>query len=235
MRFSRALAAVVFFAIPASVHAQFFADSFDTYAAGSTIAGQGGWETWDNAPAANTTVVNTQAFSVPNSLAISGAADIVHQFTGVNTAGSPTWFVRVQTFVPSTASGDMFFILLNQYVPGSVTDDNWSVQVALCRTGCITGTPGTVANIGGSDVAGTATVPLILDQWVELRAEINFTANTYSIFYNQQLVETLPWTQTGTIQLAAVDLFSQSNTVGFMDSFFLNQTLPVELTGFSVK
>jgi hypothetical protein len=236
MRLYRVLAVLAVATIPASADAQiFFAENFDTYVAGSTIAGQGGWETWDNLPAANTTVVNTQSFTTPNSLAVSGAADIVHQFVGANAGASATWFARIQTFVPSTASGDLFFILLNQYVPGSIPSDNWSVQVALCRTGCITGIPGTVANLGGSDVLGTATAPLILDQWVELRAEINLTANTYSIFYNQQLLETLPWTQTGTLQIAAVDLYSQSNTVGFMDGFYLDEALPVELTGFQVE
>jgi hypothetical protein len=235
MRLSRVLAFLAVAAIPAAADAQiFFAEDFDTYANGSTIAGQGGWETWDNAPGADTTVTNAQSFTAPHSLAVSGAADIVHQFVGANAAASATWFARIQTFVPSTASGDMFFILLNQYAPLG-PNNNWSVQVALCRTGCISGTPGMVANLGGSDVAGTATVPLIMDQWVELRVEINFTANTYSVFYNNQLMETLPWQQTGTAQIQAVDLFSQSNTVGFMDGFYLDETLPVELTGFSVN
>ena len=235
MRLYRVLAVLAVAAIPAAADAQiFFAEDFDTYANGSTIAGQGGWETWDNAPGANTTVTNAQSFTVPHSLAVSGPADIVHQFTGANAAASATWFARIQTFVPSTATGDMFFILLNQYAPLGA-NNNWSVQVALCQAGCISGTPGMVANLGGSDVLGTATAPLITNQWVELRVEINFTANTYSVFYNQQLLETLPWQQTGTAQIQAVDLFSQSNTVGFMDGFYLDETLPVELTGFSVN
>lgn len=235
MRFPWVLAVLALATIPATADAQiFFAEDFDTYANGSNIAGQGGWETWDNAPSANTTVTNAQSFTTPNSLAVSGPADIVHQFTGANAAASSTWFARIQTFVPSTAQGDMFFILLNQYAPlGS--DNNWSVQVALCRAGCISGTPNAVANLGGTDVAGSATAPLITDQWVELRVEINFTANTYSVFYNNQLLETLPWQQTGTAQIAAVDLFSQSNTVGFMDGFYLDETLPVELSGFQVE
>ena len=36
-------AAVCVAALPARVDAQFFSDSFDTYATNSTIAGQGGW------------------------------------------------------------------------------------------------------------------------------------------------------------------------------------------------
>lgn len=231
MRCPRVLVAAVLAAVPVSVQAQALTDHFDTYAAGSTIAGQGGWETWDNAPGADATVVNNQSFTTPNSLRVSGAADVVHRFTGIN---SGIWYARVQTFVPSTATGDLFYILLNQYAPLG-TNNNWSVQLALCRTGCVSGVAGTAANLGGSDVVGSATAPLVLDQWVEARVEINFAANTYSIFYNHQLMETLPWTQTGTLQLEAVDLFSQSNTEGYMDSFHLNTVLPVDLTTFKVE
>lgn len=234
MRLSRVFALFAVAVLPATAHAQFFGEHFDTYTTGSLIAGQGGWETWDGAPGANTTVVSTQSFTAPNSLAVSGPADIVHQFTGVNQAASSTWFARIQTFVPSNATGDMYFILLNQYAPLGA-NNNWSVQVAMCRTGCNLGTAGSVANLGGTDVPGNATAPLITDTWVELRVAIDFTANTYSVFYNNQLLETLPWQTTGTAQLAAVDLFSDNNSVGFMDGFFLNQTLPVDLTGFSVN
>ncbi len=55
---------------------------FDTYLAGSTIGGQGCWETWDNAPAANTTVSAAQSFTAPNSLLIAGGADIVVEAVG---------------------------------------------------------------------------------------------------------------------------------------------------------
>ena len=236
MRCPRVLVAAVFAAaaaVPVSVQAQALTDHFDTYTAGSPIAGQGGWETWDNAPAANANVVNNQSFTTPNSLRVSGAADIVHQFTGVN---SGIWYVRVQTFVPSTSTGELFFILLNQYAPLG-PNNNWSVQLALCRAGCTTAgaVAGFAANIGGSDVPGLAVAPLVLDQWVEARVEINFGANTYSIFYNHQLMETLPWTQTGTLQLQAVDLFSNNINEGYMDSFHLNTVLPVDLTTFKVE
>ena len=40
--------AVVAWVAPAE--AQYFFDNFDSYAAGSNIAGQGGWETWGGAP-----------------------------------------------------------------------------------------------------------------------------------------------------------------------------------------
>jgi hypothetical protein len=234
MRCPRVLVAAVFAAVPVSLHAQALTDHFDTYTAGSTIAGQGGWETWDNLPGNDATVVNNQSFTTPNALRVSGPADIVHQFTGVNTG---IWFARVQTFVPSTSTGELFFILLNEYVSGTPTANNWSVQLALCRTGCSTAgvVAGRATNLGGTDVVGTASAPLVLDQWVEARVEINFATNTYSIFYNHQLLETLAWQTTGTNQLAAVDLFSNALNEGYMDSFHLSTVLPVELTGFEVQ
>jgi hypothetical protein len=229
-----ALAAVsIVAAVPATVEAQFFSDNFDTYANGSTIAGQGGWETWDNNPAADTTVVNTQSFSAPNSLNVTGGADIVHRFTGVN---SGIWYVRTRTFIPSTQTGEAWFILLNQYAP-SAPDNNWSVQVVHCVTNCTTtgALPGQVVNLGGSDVPGTGTAPLITNQWVDIQVEINFGTNMYTVFYNGVLLDTKQWQLTGTNQLQAIDLFSNGSTQSFMDNVWVDTTVPVELQTFQIE
>ncbi len=98
------------------------------------------------------------------------------------------WYAKAWTYVPSSASGEMFFILLNTYdgVCASGGPCNWSIQVAACRTGCVTTgvNPGSVTNLGGSDVAGGGSTSLLTDQWVELIAEINLDANTYTVYYN---------------------------------------------------
>jgi hypothetical protein len=229
-----ALAAVSFVAAaPATLEAQFFTDNFDAYLTGSTIAGQGGWETWDNAPGANTTVVSTQAFTPPNSLLVAGPADIVHRFTGVN---SGTWYARVRTFIPSTQAGEAWFILLNRYAP-LATNNNWSVQVVMCVTGCTTtgALPGQVVNIGGSDVAGTGVAPLITNQWVDIRVQVNLATNMYSVFYNDVLLDTKQWQLTGLAEVQAVDLFSNGSTQSFMDNFWLDTTVPVDLTTYSIE
>src|SRR5262245_6586660 len=98
--------AVLLLVAAAPAEAQFFSENFDTYATGSTIMGQGGWETWDNNPGANTTLSGLQSFSAPNSLLVAGPADIVHQFTG--TSGG-TWSARARVFIPSTNSGETWF------------------------------------------------------------------------------------------------------------------------------
>ena len=232
------LAVVCAFAIPAQVNAAvqggiFFTDSFDTYATGSTIAGQGGWETWDNNPAADTTVVATQAFNPPNSLNVSGGADIVHQFAGVTTG---TWHARVQTYVPSTQEGEMFFILMNTYVVGTHNNPDWSAQIVFCNINCLgNGIPGTVFSLGGGEVGGGGNIPLILDAWVELHVAIDLDNNMYQAFYGGQLFETQQWTLTNPVRLQAFDLFSNGSTESYMDFTWLDTTVPVQLQMFSVE
>ena len=194
-------------ALPARVDAQFFTDSFDTYVTGSNIAGQGGWETWDNNPAADTTVVATQAFNPPNSLFVAGPADIVHQFTGVT---SGTWHARVMTYIPSTQEGETFFILMNTYVPGVHNNPDWSAQVVLCKANCL-----------GSGIPGIGLQPRRrrgrrrrqhprsspTRGWSSGRRS-TWTNNQYQLFYGGQLFETQQWTLTDPVRLQAIDLFS---------------------------
>ena len=219
-------------ALPATVEAQFFSDNFDSYATSSTIAGQGGWETWDLNPAGDTIVTGAQSFSSPNSLLVAGPADIVHQFTGVN---SGVWYAKAQTYVPATQTGEIYFILLNTYAPGGGSN-NWSVQVALCRSGCTTAgvVAGQVVNLGGSDVAGTGSAPLITDQWVELVVEVDFNLANYTVYYDGVQVDQQAWTVTGLNEIQAMDLFSNGSNESYMDNIWLDTQIPVELMSFTI-
>jgi hypothetical protein len=229
-----AIAAVTLVAAaPATVEAQFFSENFDSYLAGSQIGGQGGWELWDNNPAANTTVSNAQSFTSPNSLLIAGGADVVRRFTGVN---SGIWYAKARIFVPSTSTGEVWFIMLNRYAP-LATNNNWSVQLVSCVSGCTTAgaLPGMAVNLGGSGNPGTGSAPLITDQWVDVRVEINLTSNTYNLFYNHVLIDTKPWQVGGVNEVGAFDLFSNGASQGFMDDIWLDPTIPVELTTFTIE
>ena len=211
----------------------FFTDSFDTYATGSTIAGQGGWETWDNNPAADTTVVSTQSFNPPNSLNVSGAADIVHQFAGVT---SQVWHARAMVYIPSTQTGEAFFILLNTYTPLVHNNPDWSAQVVFCQSACLgNGIPGTVFSLGGGEVGGGGNIPMVTDAWVEIRAMIDLDNNMYQLFYGGQLFETQQWTLTNPVRLQAMDLFSNSSSESYMDLAWVDTTAPVSLQMFSVE
>jgi hypothetical protein len=222
------------FAVPAQ--AQFFADNFDSYAAGSMIAGQGGWETWGGDPGADAMVTSTQSNSPPNSLAVSGTADVVHRFAG---ASGGTWYAKAQTFVPSSQSGELFFIMLNIY-DGFCTnagDCNWSVQVAMCQSGCNTTgvNPGFVTNLGGTDVPGGGALPLLTDQWVEVVVEIDFAANLYTVTYGGAFLDIQQWTTTGSLEVAAFDLYSDGSSESYMDDVWLDTNIPVELMQFDVE
>ncbi len=215
-------------AVPGIVQAQYFFESFDTYTAGSTIAGQGGWETWTGDPGANTIVVNSFSHSAPNSLAVSGTADIVHQFAGVNTG---IWYAKAQTYVPSNQTGDLYFIILNRYDGACAAAGacDWSVQLRM------TASVGLAVNEGGTGVPGTGSTALLTNQWVEVVVEINLTTNQYSIWYNGVLLDILPWTSTGDLNVAAFDLFSSGSTESYMDDVWLDTTVPVELQSFSIE
>lgn len=233
MRKSLILAAGLLMAVlPATVEAQFFSDNFDSYATFSFIAGQGGWETWDNDPSWDTYVTDAQSFSSPNSLFVAGPADIVHQFTGVN---SGVWYAKAQTYVPSSQTGEMYFILLNTYAPGGASN-NWSVQVVMCQSGCTTlgAVAGQVVNLGGTDVPGAGSAPLMTDQWVEIMIEVDFNLSIYTLYYDGVQIDQQSWTTTGLNEIQAMDLFSNGSTESYMDNIWLDTTVPVELMSFTI-
>jgi hypothetical protein len=228
----------VVLAIPSTGQAQFFADDFDSYANGSGIIGQGGWEGWDGTPAGgatDSTVSNVQSFSSPNSLFTAGGSpsmDVVQQFSGVN---SGTWYAKTQVYIPSAMSGDLFFIVLNTYNHGGPY--NWSVQMVFCATNCgAQGLPGFVVNLGGTDFPGGETLPLVLDDWAELVVEVDLSANSYNAYYDgTQFVFGAGWQSTGVNEIQCFDLFGESNDDGYFDNIWLDQNIPVDLMNFDIE
>lgn len=229
-------AAVVIMVAPAVADAQFFFEDFDSYTPGSGIIGQGGWEGWAGNPGADAIVSALQSYTPPNSLQVALGADVVHQFAGVTNG---VWYAKAWTYVPSGQVGEMWFILLNTYdgACANAGDCNWSVQVVLCQSGCTqTGVnPGLVTNFGGSDVSGVGTAPLILNQWVEVVAEVNLDANSYTVYYDGVPFDTQTWTVTGQQAIQAIDLYSSGSSDSYMDNIWLDTTIPVELQSFDVE
>ncbi|MCA9977114.1 MAG: DUF11 domain-containing protein, partial [Anaerolineales bacterium] len=101
-----------------------WADNFDSYGTGVQLHGLGGWKGWGNAPAAGALTSNAQARSVPNSVDVLTATDLVHEYDGY-TAGK--WVYTVWQYIPSSYSGQTYFILLNTYSDSGT--NNWSVQL----------------------------------------------------------------------------------------------------------
>ncbi|HNQ88669.1 MAG TPA: PEP-CTERM sorting domain-containing protein [Verrucomicrobiota bacterium] len=178
-----------------SAFGQYVTYDFDSYTLGS-INGQGGWEGWTGNAAVAGTVTAEQAFSGTQSQKVVKGNDSVHPFTQVN---SGQWTLSMQQYIPSTASGQIYTILLNSY-PNNL---NWSVQTLADASANLIGQ---FDGSGGSGQHGSS-LALVKDQWVELRYEIDFAANSVSAFYNGSLMGTHSWQYNGINELQAIDLY----------------------------
>ncbi len=74
--------------------------------------GQGGWKGWDNNGAYGALVSSNQAYAGAKAVAIVGASDLVHTYSG---ATNGIWTYTARQFVPTNFSGRQYFILLNKY------------------------------------------------------------------------------------------------------------------------
>ena len=196
------VAATVAFASP------FWYDNFDSYANGTVLQGVGGWKGWDNSPAAAGTVSNAQAYSGPNSVAIGPAADAVHEFTGYTSGG--IYDITAWTYVPSTMTGEQYFIVLNTYADGGT--NNWSTQILFNATTNLV-----------SAVDFGATTALLEDQWVELRVhvDLNPAVDQQTLYYNGVQFAQGSWTDGasggGALNIDTIDLFGNGASTMYYD------------------
>lgn len=192
---------------PVSAQADWF-ENFDSYALGSGLHGQGGWHGWDGNSAFNAYITDVESLSPPHSVEITGASDMVHEYTGYTTN---QWTFTAWQFVPTGFSGATYFILLNTYA--DFGPYNWSTQVQFNSGGYIQ-----------NDATGQ-TMPLIRGRWVELRVEIDLISNTQSFFYDGVLFFTASWTEGlsggGAFNIAAVDLYANGATPVYYDDMSL--------------
>lgn len=188
-----------------------WSDNFDSYATGVPLQGLGGWKGWDNSPAASALTTNTQAKSVPNSVDIGPAADLVHEYAGYT---SGEWVYTAWQYIPTDFAGESYFILLNQYADGGASN-NWSVQVDF----------DSVDNLVENTGISGGTLPLIKDAWVELRVEIDLTDDTCTFYYGGSLLYQGTWTaevsESGISNIAAIDLFANGASSIYYDNLSL--------------
>ncbi|MFI4915913.1 MAG: GC-type dockerin domain-anchored protein [Phycisphaerales bacterium JB060] len=192
-------------------------DGFEDYTVGSAVAGQGGWDLWPGG--ADAFVSDAEAASGSNSfLADQFEVDVIYRMrdgSGTPIATSGQWTFSCQTFMSSSAVGDFYVLLLNQFNDADPTMSNWSMQVRL----------GTIDQLVESQFDG-ATLPLILDEWVELRAEIDLDADSFDIYYNDEiLAEDLVWTENvsggGLTQIDVLDLYAPNANPTYIDDVLL--------------
>lgn len=174
-----------------------FFDDFESYAAGSNLHGQGGWKGWDNDGAYGAFASNDRAFSGSISAQIIGTSDLVHEFDA--TGGQ--WTVSAMQYIPGNATGETFFILMNQYADGAAADKDWSTQLNF--------------NMNTNKVGS---VNLVRDQWKEVRVEVDLVGNTRREYYDNNLIATDIWYgPNGAAKIAAIDLYGNNASPVYYD------------------
>ena len=191
-------------------------DDFDSYVTGSDIHGQGDWKGWANDPAAGAIVTDTVSVSSPNAVAIEGTSDLVHEYSGYDDG---FWIYTAWQYVPSTFSGETYFILLNQY--SDAGSNNWSTQVHFNSTSGL---------VIADGVGAGSTLPLLTDQWVELQVEIDLENDLQEFYYNGALLYSGSWSNGvsggGITSIGAVNLYANGASVVFYDDVSLVETAP---------
>jgi hypothetical protein len=201
-------------------------EQFDTYNLGR-IAAQSLWEEWDGSSGVDGRVVASPTLTLDRALQITGQPvppgspgnDTVYNFVNLP-SGQPTsgkYICSARTYIPSSADGTGWFIMLNSYP----TPKNWSLQVQFQTA------TNTVAPV---EPAGT-TVNLIRDEWVSLVTCIDLDNDRVDVYYgNQTVVENGPWIANGSKQIACVDLYGdEPATPGIKEMYYDN--IRLEKTG----
>jgi len=190
-------------------------ESFDTLAPGLFLPQVSplDWEPWDGAPAAGGSIVTAAlSDSPPHALRVHGGDDLVrrlHEFD----ATSGRWEVSSRVFVPSSAMGSLYFILLNTYETGGAK--NWSAQVRLDAA----------ADVIESEFDGDS-LPLPADKWFTLRAVIDLDADAQFIYVDDLLLTAKSWTEGvsggGALGIEAVDFYANGSLEFHFDDIAFN-------------
>ena len=183
-----------------------WSDDFDTYANGSGLIGQGGWEGWGGGISTDAMVTNLYAHSGPNSVSILPTTDVIQQFSGV-TAGMV--IVTAWMYIPIGAAGEQYFILLDAYDHGGTTN-HWALQLRF-QDGLV------------ESEFDAVTYPTVSGEWAELQVVIDLDLDLMDVSYNGAVFLSKPYTAgtnfdfTGVLNLACLDLFSNGGTEVYWD------------------
>lgn len=187
-----------------------WSDDFDTYVSGSGLIGQGGWEGWGGSNVPDATVMSTFALSAPNSVGILPTSDVIQQFAGYT---SGIVIISAWLYIPSSATGEQYFILLDAYDHGGTTN-HWAVQL----------------NFEAGQVESqfdNVFYPTVTDQWAELKVQIDLDNDDMQIFYNGTMFLNKPWSAgsnndfLGVPNIACLDLFSNGGSTVYWDDITL--------------
>lgn len=210
MKGSRGIGGVCAVLLAASGASAQWSDNFDSYDDGTILDGVGGWEGWDGDSGVAGVVSSAEANSAPHSIACTNNVDAIHQFSGVD---SGQWTFTAYQYVSSDVDDITYFLIQNVYNHFGPYD--WAVQFAVDP----------LTNTVWEDMQeaygnGTNYLDAMLDQWVEIRCEIDLDANYVETYYGGQLVSSGDWDTNGDgdVAIANLDLYApHAGTVYYDD------------------
>jgi len=201
-----------------------WSDSFEAYAVGSTMPGQGGWEEWnmlvhvDPGRVANSPVPaqhGTQYMMVRND------GDTIRQFTGYT---SGKYSLNGWMYLPSTLTHPAYWIVLNKY--SHFGPYNWSVQIRFNTISM----PGNWCIDAGSPC--TASGPYPMDQWFEIRVDVDLTNDTTEVYLDSVLMAPAYSWQNGIfgqggglLAIACLDDYAGGTSVPTEEHYFDNHNV----------
>ena len=193
-----------------------FKENFDSYAVGSNMNGQGGWEDWAGPTGAGGIVSWVGTIDSDNIVDIAGASDLVYD--GWDYSSGDLTF-SVMQYIPSEAdTGTTYCILLSKHL----ADPQWAMQLAFDLSA------GTV--VADMDNA-LGSFNVLTDQWVKIEADIDLDDNTVDVYYGDALVRSGQWSA-GEVQLTSIDLFSNAaDTVYYDDVSIVPEPMTMSLLG----
>ena len=137
-------------------------------------------------------------------------------------AGRSTSYSEISTVdsnpVEPLFEGNTYFILLSDYTDGAGQDNKWAVQMRFDATNLIV-----------ESEFDTISLPLILDEWVEIRVDIDLDGDWMEIYYGGDFLIEKAWTAgpnnqgDGELNIAAVDLFANGATSVYWDDISLEE------------
>lgn len=116
------------------------------------------------------------------------------------------------------ARGDPYFIMLSEYTDGAGDDNKWALQLRFDSD----------LNVVESEYDNKS-LPLITNEWVEIRINIDLTFDWLEIYYDDDLLIQKEWSAgpdnqgEGIVNISAVNLFSDSTTSVYFDDFSLEE------------
>jgi hypothetical protein len=190
-----------------------WSENFDSYDVGTKMDGVGGWFGWNDVGSAAGTIVDDFSRSAPNSIGVSNSLgeDAVHPFTPI-TEG-PLILTAYQ-YIPAGLDGLTYFIMNNVYVPNG--DQEWAIEMHMDpATGMV--------NENIHDADGVYATPIVYDEWVEIRVEIDLDADFVDAYYNGESIWSGAWTSASypTLEFANIDLYAPHDMAVYYDDFNL--------------